>query len=107
MDTEKVKQLNDAFRRSTVGGKFMFASGVSALDKKTREEIILEVRKFNKFDLGNDPYKEHDFGSLNVKGIDIFWKMDYYDNQMKYHSPDKSDPLQTKRVLTIMKASEW
>ena len=107
MDTEKVKQLNDAFRRSTVGGKFMFTSGVAALDKKTREEIVLEVRKFNNFNESNDPFKEHDASILTVKGIEIYWKIDYYDNDMKYHSPDKSDPLKTKRVLTIMKASEW
>ena len=75
MDTEKVKQLNDAFRRSTVGGTFIFTSGISALDKQTREEIILGVRKFDNFTEGNDPYKEHDFGKLTIKGIDIFWKM--------------------------------
>ncbi len=71
------------------------------------QKILAAVRNVDHFDPDNDPYGEHDFGSVVVDGINCFWKIDYYDKDLKYHSPDKSDPIVTQRVLTIMLASEY
>tara|TARA_Y100000815_G_C12948051_1_gene351839 strand:- start:59 stop:265 length:207 start_codon:yes stop_codon:yes gene_type:complete len=65
------------------------------------------VAEFNDFTSDNDPYGEHDFGTLTVGGRRINWKIDYYDNDLKYGSPDPADPSVTTRVLTIMLASEY
>jgi Protein of unknown function (DUF3768) len=53
------------------------------------------------------PHQEHDFGSFNAEGETIFFKIDYFDKAMTYHSPDPADPSVTERVITIMLAQEY
>jgi hypothetical protein len=55
----------------------------------------------------NDPYEEHDFGAFDADGQRVFFKIDYYDESLSYHSPDPADPAVTKRVITIMLAEEY
>ena len=55
----------------------------------------------------NDPHGEHDFGSFEIAGQKFFWKLDYFDAEMKYGSEDPADPSKTTRVLTITFASEY
>ena len=59
------------------------------------------------FTTENDPYGEHDFGSVTIDGTNLFWKIDYYDLSLQYGSSDPSDPAQTARVLTITLAEEY
>lgn len=63
------------------------------------------VENFNSFNVDNDPHGEHDFGSLQYEGKKIFWKIDYYDQDLKFWC----DPLDTKcrRKLTIMLAEDY
>jgi hypothetical protein len=49
---------------------------------------------------------EHDFGSIEVAGETIFWKIDYHGSDMASGSEDPADPERTTRVLTIMLAEE-
>ena len=72
-----------------------------------KEKVFASVKYFGNFTKDNNPYGEKDFGAFNFKKERYNWKIDYYDNDMKYLSPDKTDPKQTVRVLTIMKASEY
>jgi hypothetical protein len=65
------------------------------------------VRTLDRFDSGNDPHCEHDFCSFEIYGESYFAKMDYYDLAVRYGSEDPSDPTQTTRVLTIMRAEEY
>lgn len=67
----------------------------------------MDVAKFEAFDHGNDPYGEHDFGAIQHGGVRHFWKIDYYDRDFIYASPDPADPTVTARVLTIMRAEDY
>lgn len=105
--TSKVQQLNDAFRKTLTGGQTYMTSGVTALATSVTTEVLALVRSFDAFTTDNDPYGEHDFGSVTVDGTRFFWKIDYYDLSLQYGSSDPSDPAQTTRVLTIMLAEEY
>ena len=64
------------------------------------------MKIYDDFNSGNDSHKEHDFGTIELNGVSYNWKIDYYDKTMAMHSPDKSDPEVTNRVMTIMLAEE-
>jgi hypothetical protein len=49
----------------------------------------------------------NDFGSFEAEGHTIFFKTDYLDQNLKYHSPDPSDAVVTVRVITVMLADEY
>ena len=55
----------------------------------------------------NDPYGEHDFGSIKLEGTTFFWKIDYFDLAMSQHSVDPANNDATVRVLTVMCADEY
>lgn len=104
---DRIRLLNDRFRRSFSGGTVLVTSGIQALPEAERAEVLHAVRSFTGFDRGNDPYCEHDFGSVEVAGQRCFWKIDAYDLTLTEASPDPADPRMTHRVLTIMLASEY
>ncbi len=107
MDTNKVRELNDAFRTSFIGGQIVLTSGVTDLPPKTSAAVIEGVKAFQAFTKSNDPNAEHDFGSITIGDETFFWKIDYYDLSLEYGSPNPSDPAVTTRVLTIMCANEY
>jgi hypothetical protein len=57
--------------------------------------------------VADDPHGEHDFGAFGFDGHQVFFKIDYYDKTLTYHSPDPADPAVTERVITIMLAEEY
>jgi hypothetical protein len=70
-------------------------------------QIRERVETFDAFTPGNNPFGERDFGSFEYEGREVFWKIDDYDRSMECGSDDRSDCLQTTRVLTIMLSSEY
>ena len=102
-----IKTLNDSFRRTFSGGRVMLTCGIRAKSQSEQTEILNQVRCFNDFTTANDPYNEHDFGSFNYKGEQIYWKIDYYDKNYQYCSEDPYNPNITNRVMTIMLAEEY
>ena len=105
--TERIRALNDELRTTGQGGDVVVTRGIAALDLLTKAAIFAAVQGFDRFSTDNDPYGEHDFGLLEVAGQRIMFKIDYYDSNMAYLSPDPSDPQLTRRVLTILLASEY
>ena len=80
---------------------------MQALQDNSRNRMINLVRYFEDFNNDNDPYWEHDFGSIEFDKIKTFFKIDYYDKDKKYGSQDPSNPSVTSRVMTIMLAEEY
>lgn len=102
-----IARLNDAFRKSFAGGPVVLSAGIAALPSVARAALIAAVRGFNHFDADNDPHDEHDFGMVKVAAYCCLWKIDCYDRDLRFASPDLADPAVTTRVLTVMLAKEY
>jgi len=105
--TLRIREQNDSFRKTPSRGPTYLTAGVTARGDEFCKEALAAVARFDGFTSNNDPYGEHDFGSVTISGEKLFWKIDYYDLTLSFGSKDPSDPSQTKRVLTIMLAEEY
>jgi len=105
--TDRIRGLNDELRQNLSQGRAMMTPGVAALGPEAVARIIKTIEVYNDFCHANDPYQEHDFGSFDADGQTIFFKIDYFDKDLTYHSPDPADPTVTERVITIMLAEEY
>lgn len=108
-DAGRIRRLNEAFRRSLEGGMVIFTG---ALANTSPEGIVLQHKvlaavRFAKIDPGNDPYGEADFGKVTIDAEEFFWKIDYYDLDLKGASEDPADPAVTKRVMSVFYASDY
>lgn len=52
----RIRDLNDAFRRTFSGGRVMMACGVDALPDMIKARALLLVSLFDRFSEGNDPH---------------------------------------------------
>jgi hypothetical protein len=105
--TERIRALNDDLRQYLRGGLAVITPGVAALGQQAVERIVKTIAVYDDFCHANDPHEEHDLGSFEAEGQTIFFKIDYYDKTLTYHSPDPSDASMTERVITIMLADEY
>ena len=105
--TEQIRVLNDRLRQNLSTGLAVITTGVAALGPEAVDRIVKTISVFDDFCHANDPHQEHDFGSFAAEGETIFFKIDYYDNNLSCHSPDPTDPTVTKRVITVMLAGEY
>ena len=105
--TERIRALNDELRQYLLGGMAVITPGVAALGQQAVERIVKTIAVYDDFCHANDPHEEHDFGSFEADGQTIFFKIDYFDKTLTYHSPDPSDPSVTERVITILLADEY
>ena len=103
----KIRDLNNKLRKSFTGGTVLLTRGIRSKSPKELCDILEGVKNFNDFTKSNDPWEEADMGSFNYKGDTIIWKIDYYNNDNTYLSPDPSNPAHTHRVVTIMCADEY
>jgi hypothetical protein len=103
----RIRALNDELRRFGRGGRIMVTPGIQALGVSTVARVLAAVAAFDAFTDDNDPYGEHDCAILAVDGIEVLFKIDYYDRDLVYHSPDPSDPAVTQRIMVVMLATEY
>ena len=105
--TARIRALNDELRQNFAEGLAVMTPGIAALGAEAVARIVKTIAVFDDFCHANDPHEEHDFGAFDADGHTIFFKIDYYDESLSYHSPDPADPSVTKRVITIMLAEEY
>ena len=110
----KIAALNDALRTSPWAGnntlvRTMLTRGVNAHGPEFVLRVLNAVAGFAAFTADNDPYGEHNFGSVEVDGHTIFWKIDYFQKDSDHSAgaeiPENAET--TDRVLTVMLAEEY
>jgi len=106
---EQIRNLNDRLRQNLGIGveTAVITTGVAALGAAAVARIVKTITVYDDFCHDNDPHGEHDFGAFEADGHVIFFKIDYFDPTLTYHSDDPADPTITHRVITIMLAEEY
>ena len=122
--TARIARLNDLARRSMGDACTAIATvGFRSLPDTDQSRVRELIETYDTFDEGNDPHGEHDFGTIYQLGDGVwiterpkirddkcervFWKLDYYDRDLRFASEDAADPAKTRRVLIIMLAEEY
>ncbi|MDE4176320.1 DUF3768 domain-containing protein [Pseudophaeobacter sp. 1A16562] len=107
---------NDAFRRSILvttsvaeapQGQFVMTRGVAALPPDAQLELTRRVAAFDAFNADSDPQGWHEMGVIDFEDTAVWFKIDLYDVDYTYGSPEPSDLEQTRRVLTLLLPSEY
>jgi len=106
-DTDRIRELNDDLRRHLYNGGVFMTPGIAALGEEAIGRLANAIATFDDFCAANDPHGEHDFGAFDFDGTPVMFKIDYYDKDRSFHSPDPADPTATERVITIMLAEEY
>jgi len=107
LPTDRIRALNDELRQNLPNCHAVMTAGVADLGPEAVARIVKTIAVYDDFCHANDPYGEHDFGSFEADGRTVFFKIEYYDKALTYHSPDPSDPAVTERIITIMLAEEY
>src|SRR5262245_4538986 len=93
---KRIADLNDKFRKSPVtGGRTYMTAGVNSKGPEFVAKALIKVIAFADFTADNDPHGEHNFGSFELEGEQLFWKIDYYDLKAEFGSEDPTDPKKT------------
>jgi hypothetical protein len=85
----------------------MITSEIQALGVRAVARVLAALAAFDAFTSDNDPHGDHDCAILAVEGIEVLYKIDYYDRDLVYHSPDPADPVVTQRIMVVMLAREY
>ena len=105
--TQQIAELNDRVRREPRPGEILATQGVTALGMAAVAVILRQLAAFDRFDAGNDPHGEHDFGVIEVADVRVFWKIDYYDLSLTEGCATPWDDDTCQRVLTLMLPQEY
>jgi len=104
---EPIALLNDNLRKNGNGGSVMITQNLQRVTGFDPVVLAKALADYADFDADNDPHGERDFGNMTLWGYDLIWKIDYYDKNHKYGSDDPANAEVTRRVLTVMLASDW
>lgn len=126
-----IRATNDELRRMLLEGddfapttslpkefKLVIAGDLGIILKNMKEtevaaitkSLITKISEFNDFTDGNDPYAEHDFGSIFIEiegeSRNVFWKIDYYAQDL-IHGIDPTDFKNAVYVMSVFFAEDY
>lgn len=104
---EVIAALNDQFRQTLQGGAVFMTASVAKISSVRLRRMMEAICAFDGFCEEQDPFGEHDLGSIKDEGERFFWKIDYFNPSMQLGSEDPADPALTLRVMTIMRPEEY
>ncbi|RXH02189.1 DUF3768 domain-containing protein [Bradyrhizobium vignae] len=107
LHTDRIRMLNDELRNHLLGGGAVITAGIAELGSDAVERLVRTIAVYDDFCHANDPHEEHDAGVFQFEGINVMFKIDYYDKSLNFHSPNPADPSVTERIITIMRADEY
>ena len=122
--TTRIARLNDMARQALgIACTAIATVGFRSLPESDQSQVRELIETYDAFDEDNDPHGEHDFGCVyqladgrwtterprlrDDERERVFWKLDYYDRDLRFGSGDAANPAVTRRVLTIMLADEY
>lgn len=121
---ERIATLNDRARQAMgIACTLVATIGFRSLPEADQSRVRELIETYDAFDEDNDPHGERDFGTIYQLAcgrwtIDrpripedererVFWKLDYYDRNLRFGSDDPANPAVTRRVLTVMLSDEY
>lgn len=105
--TDRIRQLNDQLRTLRGSGKIHIIGALADMGEEMQKEVLTAVATFAGFNEGDDPYGEHDFGTVTVEGEQFMFKIDYYAPDLENGSDDPADPAKTVRIMSVFHTSDY
>ena len=108
-----IREHNDRFRAGDpeIPGMLVATQGFTELLKEDgtydNTAVLKLIAEYNNFNQDNDPHGEHDFGSFELGGVVCYWKIDLYNTTSDAYPDNPIDLAKTRRVLTVLLASEY
>lgn len=115
MTTMAIAQQNDQFRKAIIGGRdpltpkgrVVVTAAVAAKGLEFELAAARAVAEDTTFTEDNDPHGDRTFGTVEVMGEAVWWKIDLYDEAYEWGSSDPANKAVTHRVLTILFPSDY
>jgi Protein of unknown function (DUF3768) len=102
-DTEKLREQNDAFKKTFVGGVIKFDRELQHWERSELQQITRCIQRYNKWPTDNGYRSAHDFGHIRYRGSHLFWAIHYQDaSDIGKPSIDPTDPTKTQRLLMVV-----
>ena len=115
----RIAAQNDAFRRRVClgassgagdpkpAGRLVTTSAVDAAGIGFLQGCLERIGRLEDFAPDNDPDGHHDFGTVEVFGTTVWFRIDLHDAQDWNHGSEApDDPARTWRVLTVLFPSD-
>lgn len=115
-DTSKCAKLNNdcrSGRGNRADFRHMMTIGVVALLDDDADLVTRVMRRaqlhatFRNYPFMPSDGPERDFGGFSFMDANLLFKIDVYDRECEYRSPDPEDASVTMRVMTVMLVSEY